>query len=164
MMRIPHSFAAKTLVASVACSLLSACGNSTARLESDMKVAGEMKLEGDLKGAMKIEGPIEITMRIDGPSVEYNGVYISETLLERVTLNETRADWLLAVLGEPTGQHTLDDGSEIWKWAYVPVRQKSGSMITFLSWGEGGKNEPKIQTSTTFAHLRDGIVVEKWRD
>lgn len=163
-MHFVHPRPTTIVIASIACGLLSACGNSTARLESDMKVAGEMKLEGDLKGAMKIEGPIEITMRIDGPSVEYSGVYISESLLNRVKINETRADWLLAVLGEPTDQNPLEDGSEIWKWAYVPVRQKSGSVVTFLSFGEGGKHEPKIETSTTIVHLRDGLVIEKWRD
>jgi len=154
---------AQTIVAAIACSLLSACGHSTATLEGDMKLSGEMKMEGDLNGAMRIEGPIEISMRIDGPSVEYTGIYISETLLERVIVNETRADWLLAVLGEPTGRSRLEDDSEIWKWAYVPVRQKSGSIVTFLSFGEG-KDEPKIQTATTIIQLRDGLVIEKWRD
>jgi len=153
-----------TVASTIACSLLCACGNSTARLESDMKVDGAMKLDGDLKGSMMIEGPIEISMRVEGPSVEYTGVYISETLLERVTLNATRADWLLAVFGEPTDRSRLDDGSEIWKWAYVPVRQKSGSIVTFLSFGGSGKDEPKIQTATTIVHLRDGLVIDKWRD
>jgi hypothetical protein len=154
MPRIVHPLSPCIAVVGFGSFLLSACGHSTARLESEMEVVG----------AMRLEGPIEISMRVDGPSVEYDGVHISETLLDRVVLNETRADWILAVFGEPTGQSRLDDDSEIWKWAYVPVRQKSGSIVTFLSFGEGGKDEPKILTSTTIVRLRDGVVIEKWRD
>lgn len=137
-------------------SLLCGCGESTMRLESDMK------MQGDMRGSMKIEGPIEMSVRMEGPSVAYEGVYISEGLLERVEKGVTRADWLLAVFGEPTARSTLDDGSEIWKWAYMPVRQQ-GSIVTLLSTG-GGKDEPKIQTATSFVHLREGLVVETWRD
>lgn len=163
-MRHPRTFSAPQIVATFGCCLLVACGHSTATLDGTMNVAGTMTVDGEMKGEMRLAGPIEISMRIDGPSVEYTGVYVSESLLERVTPNETRADWLLAVFGEPTSRSPLDDGSEIWKWAYVPVRQKSGAIVTFLSLGGDDKDEPTIQTSTTIVQLRDGVVIEKWRD
>lgn len=140
----------------------SGCGDSTMRMEGDMKLAGDMKMEGDMRGTMKIEGPIQIQMEMQGPSIKYHGVYVSENLLKRVHVDSTRADWLLAVFGEPTSRAALEDGSEIWKWAYVPVAQE-GSFVTLFS-PSGGKDEPKVQTATTFVHLRDGVVIDKWRD
>lgn len=124
-----------------------------------MQMDGAMKMDG----VMRVEGPIEMNMRMEGPSVAYTGTFISEALLERVEIGETRQDWILAVFGEPTGRGELADGSEIWKWAYVPVRQQ-GEFLTLLSTGGGGKEEPTIQTATTFVHLRNGVVVETWRD
>ena len=141
--------------------LLVACGESSMRLDGDMKMTGDMKMQADMNGAMRIEGPIQVQMQMQGPSVKYSGVYVSENLLKRVELKETRADWLLAVFGEPTSRTKLDDDSQIWKWAYVPVEQETSLFTVFSS---GGKDEPKIQTATTFVHLRDGVAVEKWRD
>jgi len=152
-----------TIAVTIACTMLAACGESTMRLDGDMSVGGEMKLEGDLSGSMRIDGPIEIQMRIQGPSVTYTGVYVSESLLERVRVDSTTSDWLLAVFGEPTSRGALDDGTEIWKWAYLPVAQE-GSFVTLLSTGGGGRDEPTIQTATSFVQLRDGIVIDKWRD
>ncbi len=143
--------------------VLASCGDSTMRMEGDMKLATDMKMQGnmDMNDTMRIEGPIQVQMQMQGPSVKYSGVYISEDLLKRVELKQTRYDWLLAVFGEPTNRAELADKSEIWKWAYVPVEQETSFVTVFSG---GGKDEPKIQTATTFVHLRDGVAVDKWRD
>jgi len=158
-----RTFRTAVLLAGLACGILAACGESTMRLESDMNVGGDMTLAGDLNGSMRIDGPIEINMQMQGPSVTYTGVFVSESLLERVHIDSTTSDWLLAVFGEPTSRAALDDGTEIWKWAYLPLSQQ-GSFVTILSTGGGGKEEPTIQTATTFIQLRDGVVIDKWRD
>lgn len=116
------------------------------------------ELKGDMVATLKLDGPIQ--MQLQGPSVKYDGVFVSEKLLERVKLGETRTDWLRAVLGEPTAKAPLDDGSEIWKWSYRPLEQQ-GSLFSVFG---GSKDEPVPQPTTSFLRIKDGIVIEKWRD
>jgi hypothetical protein len=136
-----------------AAAALTGCG------ESKMVLDGQMK--GDMTAALKLEGPMQIQMQMQGPTIKYDGVYISDKLLDRVKIRETRGDWLLAVFGEPTGRAKLDNGSEIWKWSYRPMEQV-GSLVSVF--GGATKDEPKLQPSTAFVQLTDNIVVEKWRD
>lgn len=133
------------------------------RLDGDMKLDSAVTMAGDMKldGAMRIEGPIQVQMSMQGPRVEYSGVYISEKLLDRVNTGKTTTDWLLAVFGEPTSRAALNDGSEIWKWAYVPLFEEK-PMFAMLN--TGGKDEPTVTQSTTFVQVRDGVVIETWRD
>lgn len=133
--------------------LLGACGDSRMELDSRMK--------GDLAGTLRLDGPVQIQMQLQGPTIKYDGVFVSEKLLERVAIGKTGADWLTAVLGEPTGKATLDDGSEIWKWSYRPLEQEASVVSVF---GGGEQEEPKLQPSTSFVRLKDKVVVEKWRD
>jgi hypothetical protein len=76
-------------------------------------------------------------------------------------VKKTRIDWVNAVFGEPTSTAKLDDGSEIWKWAYMPL-ELQGPL--FSVWQSGGKDEPKVRESVTFLQIKDGLVLDKWRD
>ncbi len=114
-----------------------------------------------LEGSFRLDGPVEITMNMTGPSTKYTGTYVSEKLLERVRLNSTRADWLVAVFGEPDVQAKLDDGTEIWRWSYLPLEQQGAIVDVFST---GGKDEPTVKQSVTVIQLRDGVVIDKWRD
>lgn len=125
-----------------------------------MQMDGDMKLDGRVETVLKLEGPVTMNMQMQGPTIEYEGVHISDALLERVETGETTEDWVLAVLGEPTSKATLKDGSEIWKWSYKPTAQQA-SLLSL--WG-GTEKEPRLQPSTAYLQLRDGVVVEKWRD
>ena len=110
-----------------------------------------------------IDGGVDtgpIVVQLQGPSVEYEGVYVSDALLERLQVGTTTADWVTAVLGEPTSRTTLGDGSEIWKWTYRPIRHQT-SLISLL--GQGDEEEPNPNPVTAFVRLKDGVVVEKWR-
>jgi hypothetical protein len=120
-----------------------------------------MALDGDMTfdGSLRLEGPVQ--MQLSGPSVTYSGTYVSEALFERVRPNETREDWILAVLGEPDVRSRLADGSEIWRWSYQPVAQQGAAIAM---WTIGGEDEPMVKQSTTFLHMRDGVVIESWRD
>lgn len=133
------------------------------KLESAMELDGAMKLDGGMKleGVMRIDGPIQMQVQMQGPRVEYSGVYISEALFERVEVGETTSDWVLAVFGEPTGQASLNDGTEIWKWAYIPLFEEKPLMALLNT---GGEDEPTVTQSTTFLHLRSSLVIDKWRD
>jgi len=136
---------------------LAGCGENKLVLDGQMK--GEMR--GELQTTLKLDGPMTIQMQMQGPTVKYDGVYISEKLFDRVKVGETRADWLLAVFGEPTGKGPLENGDEIWKWAYRPLEQTTSVLSVF---GGGTKDEPSLQPATAFVRLKDGAVVEKWRD
>lgn len=117
----------------------------------------ESKLDGTITTVLRLEGPLQ--MQLQGPVVRYEGVSISEELFDRVAPGETTDDWLLAVLGEPTGRATLRDGTEIWRWTYRPVEQ-SGSVIALLGSGDQG---PVFATRAVFVRLRGGSVIEKWK-
>ncbi|MDZ4753947.1 MAG: hypothetical protein SGJ11_05565 [Phycisphaerae bacterium] len=134
-----------------ACAACAACSSKPLQLDSTMK----------LEGSFRLDGPVEITMNMTGPSTKYTGTYVSEKLLERVRLNSTRADWLVAVFGEPDVQAKLDDGTEIWRWSYLPLEQQGAIVDVFST---GGKDEPTVKQSVTVIQLRDGVVIDKWRD
>lgn len=103
--------------------------------------------------------PIRMQIEMAGPSVEYEGVYVSNDLLERVKIKETGSDWLLAVFGEPTGQYPLRDGTEIWRWSYKPLESKAAMVSVF----GGSKDQPTPEPATAFVRIQNGIVIEKWR-
>lgn len=139
-----------------ASALLGGCGDSKMSMDADMN----MSMKGDVATTLKMDGPMQIQMLMQGPTVKYEGVYISERLLERVKVDETGTDWLLAVFGEPTDKAPLRDGSEIWKWSYRPLEQTASVVSVF----GGSKEEPALQPSTSFVRVQNGVVVEKWRD
>jgi hypothetical protein len=105
---------------------------------------------------MKLDGPV--TMNMQGPTIKFSGVYVSQELLDRVELNVTTTDWIIAVFGEPTAKTELRDASEIWKWNYMPMEQQ----VSFLSLFGGKNDEARPQPWTVFLRLRDGVVIQKW--
>ncbi|MBC7834103.1 MAG: hypothetical protein H7Y88_03260 [Phycisphaerales bacterium] len=112
-----------------------------------------------IQGPVPISLPGPISISIQGPSTEYEGTYVSEALMEKIQLNDTREDWILAVLGEPTSRATLDDGSEIWRWVYRPAGSQA-SLVSLLGQGE---EKPTPQPITSFVRFKGGVVVDKWR-
>lgn len=124
----------------------------------DTTMKGELK--GDVAGTFKLDGPVQIQMQMQGPTVKYEGTFISEKLLDRVKVGETRSDWLVAVLGEPNFKTALTNGDEIWRWTYRPMEQTSSVLSVFGS----SKDEPTLQPSTSFIRISGLTVVEKWRD
>ena len=103
---------------------------------------------------MHVEEPI----RVEGPMMVFEGHYISDPLFERIKLNETTADWVLALFGEPTSQATLDDGTEVWKWIY----REQGFNTSILQL-MGSEDEPTLPQMLTFVRMRNGTVIDKWR-
>ncbi|MCK6528349.1 hypothetical protein L6R50_12605 [Myxococcota bacterium] len=123
--------------------------------EVPVRLSGELPVE--FSGQIPVR--VEATLRVEGPSVAWRGVYVSEDLLGHIEEGKTRADWLRAVIGEPTARATLDDGTEIWKWAYEPLRS-TGDLVQVFG---GGGEEPTPKPIIAYVRLKDGVVVEKWR-
>lgn len=136
-------------------------------LQGDMKMQGDMRLQGDmamdmngrLETVLRLDGPLQMTVQMQGPTVRYEGTFISDDLLERVRVDRTTDDWLIAVLGEPDVRAKLRDGTEIWRWTYKPVVQQVDMIEIF----GGEEKDPKLASRTVFIHLRDGVVIEKWK-
>lgn len=156
------------------------CGGVGVRLSEEIKVkpielAGPVKVQGpieldalridqtvpiQIQGAVPIQLPGPVTIQIQGPSIEYEGTYISEALMERVQLGTTTGEWILAVIGEPQARTAMSDGSEIWKWVYRPTGSQ-GSLVNLL--GQTDEKKPQPQPITAFVRIKDGVVVDKWR-
>lgn len=118
----------------------------------------ETKLVMD--GTMRLEGPIQIQTSIAGPSIQYDGVYVSDELIERVDKGKTRTDWILAVFGEPNEQRPLDDGSSIWKWSYRPSSQQ----VSIVSVFGGSDDKPASAPRTVYVQMKDDVVADIWHD
>ncbi len=136
------------------------CGDTRMQMDGNMKMEGAMQMDGRVETILKLDGPITMNMQMQGPTIEYEGIYISDALLDRVDEDETTADWILAVFGEPTSRAELNDGTEIWKWSYTPKAQ-TASLLSL--WG-GTQDEPRLQPSSAYLQLRNGKVIDKWRD
>ncbi len=136
-----------------------ACLGLAPLLVAALAGCGESRMTMD--STLRLDGPMQIQMEMRGPTIRYEGVYISDKLLERVDVGKTTTDWLIAVFGEPTHKATLRDSTEIWKWSYRPLEQE-GSVVSVF--GGGSKDEPKQQPSTAFVRIRAELVIEKWRD
>ncbi len=88
-----------------------------------------------------------------------SGAYIGPSTFGEIEPGVTKVDWIRAVMGEPTSKATLDDGSEIWKWAYTRKHRSSGGVFLLV----GGSNRTEEQ-GATFVQIRNGVVERAWRD
>lgn len=162
----PQSDIALRAIPAALCLLIGGCipNPMTMNLNGDMKgdLKGEMKgeLKGDLTATLNMTEPLTIQMQMQGPTVKYEGTYISDELVDRIKVDKTTEDWILAVLGEPTAKADLRDGTVIWRWTYRPTVQESAIVEVF---GSKDDKDPKLATSTTFVQFRNGIVIDKWK-
>lgn len=139
---------------------LSAC--APLQFEGALRMEGplEMRIEGPLE--MRIDGPLEV--RIEGPLVFSDGSYISDENFARLEVGSD-AGWAVALFGEPDQRTTLSDGTEVWRWQFRHV----GTNPSLVSIGEGDVENPtspdlkSTMVVTTFVHVRDGLVIDKWR-
>lgn len=90
---------------------------------------------------------------------EYSGRYLSPAAVSQIEPGETKRDFVLATIGEPTTKTTLDDGSEIWKWEYRKTRSSSGSVFLLLNSDSQTRSE-----GATFVVFRDGVVEKVWQE
>jgi hypothetical protein len=97
---------------------------------------------------------------ISGSSdTKMSGAYVGPSTFGEIEPGVTTVDWVCAVMGEPTSKATLDDGSQIWKWAYTRKHSSAGGV--FLLVGGSSKSE---EQGATFVQMKDGVVVKAWRD
>jgi outer membrane protein assembly factor BamE (lipoprotein component of BamABCDE complex) len=90
-------------------------------------------------------------------NVTHTGVSVSDASWAQIVPGKS-ADFVTAVLGEPTSKQKLDDGTEIWKWTYTERTDSSGAV--FLIFGGTSTQE---NSHTAFVELKDGVVTNHWR-
>lgn len=97
---------------------------------------------------------------VSGASNEnVSGRYISPTTIGQIEPGVTTADSILGLLGEPHGKSASKDGGEIWRWDYTKHTKSAGAVLLVFA-----GSDSKIDQVTTYAHIRDGVVVRTWQD
>lgn len=87
------------------------------------------------------------------------GTFVGQSTFSEIEPGTTTEKWLLSALGEPTTRACMDDGTQLWKWAYKKDQASSGSV--FLIFGGSSRKESE---GATFVQLRNGIVEKAWQD
>jgi outer membrane protein assembly factor BamE (lipoprotein component of BamABCDE complex) len=91
--------------------------------------------------------------------VSSEGRYIGHDTLTKIEPGETTKEWVLAVLGTPTNQTTLDDGTQIWKWSSKKVTKSKGSVFLLV---RGSSRD--VTERTVYVEFEDEIVKRAWKD
>jgi outer membrane protein assembly factor BamE (lipoprotein component of BamABCDE complex) len=87
-----------------------------------------------------------------------SGKYISTETIQRVEAGKD-AEYVLAVLGDPSSKQVLSDGTEIWKWSYRERRNSSGGVFLLVSSDKTTETE-----RSTYVEMKDGKVARAWQD
>ena len=85
-----------------------------------------------------------------------NSRLIGQSTLDRIKPGETTAEWVDAVLGQPTDIEDLSLGREIWKYRYQVV--SGGSYRLHARSDKGGT------VRTIYIEMADNVVTDKWMD
>lgn len=94
-----------------------------------------------------------------GSSDTVTGTFIGRETLAQMKPGETKEDFVVATLGQPSSRSTLSDGSQLWRYNYSRTRRSGGYVFVLLS------ASSKEQTvATTFVEFRDGVVARAWQD
>jgi outer membrane protein assembly factor BamE (lipoprotein component of BamABCDE complex) len=86
------------------------------------------------------------------------GNYVPNETFSQIKPGKTSAAWVLATLGEPTFRSPVEDGHEVWRYAYTETRDSRGSVFLLFRTHNSTESE-----RVAYVELRDGIVVRKWR-
>ncbi len=92
-------------------------------------------------------------------SNKVTGSYVGASTFQKIEEGVTTEEWVLAALGVPTSEATLEDGTKLWKWSYEERRKSRGALLFVF----GGSSD-HVSQGGVYAELRDGIVQRTWRD
>lgn len=87
-----------------------------------------------------------------------SGKYISSETVQRIEPGKN-ADYVVAVLGDPSSKQVLGDGTEIWKWSYRERKTSSGAVFLIIDSDQTTETE-----RSTYVELKDGQVARAWQD
>jgi len=88
-----------------------------------------------------------------------SGNFVSADTLNKVEVGAER-EYVKSLLGSPTTEVNLADGSQVWKWEYSVVTTSKG--WAFLIFSNKSKD---TKEGTVYVELDpDGMVTKTWRD
>lgn len=90
---------------------------------------------------------------------EVNGPQVERAELAKVITGRTSKGEVETLLGVPTTQTALPDGTEQWTWNWS--ESKSGAGAVLLVFG-GAKDVTRHESAHVL--FKDGVAVRKWRD
>ncbi|MGH7131117.1 MAG: outer membrane protein assembly factor BamE domain-containing protein [Phycisphaerales bacterium] len=94
-----------------------------------------------------------------GSSDTVTGTYIGRETLAQMKPGETKEDFVVATLGQPSSKASLSDGSQLWKYNYSRTKRSGAYVFVLLT---AGSKEQTV--ATTFVELKDGVVSRAWQD
>ena len=89
---------------------------------------------------------------------EHTGQRIGPETLTQIQPGRT-AEFVLALLGEPTIRSQAGGKTEIWKWEYRKREHRSGSLIFVID-----SDSTTEVRNTTYVLFEDGKVAKSWQD
>ncbi len=91
-------------------------------------------------------------------SESHSGNYVSDSTFDQIKPAQTTTAWVKATLGEPTRVTKVDDGTELWDYAYSEEKTSSGAIFLIF----GGSNV-KESTHHAFVEFKGGLATRAWR-
>ena len=96
---------------------------------------------------------------IGGSSTKTSGTFVGAETMERIEPGETTADRVRAMLGQPSRVNSTDDGSQSWGYQWKRTA-KGGGMVFPIAFG----NSSTETSGRAYVEVREGVVVDAWRD
>lgn len=90
---------------------------------------------------------------------DISGAYVQPGAVSKVRVNETTAEEVEGIMGQPSFVTVNDDGSETWTWNWTKTTGDAGAVFLVFA----GRSEKTVAESVHI-RMRDGIAIKKWRD
>jgi hypothetical protein len=94
-------------------------------------------------------------------SVRESGKPVSASTLRQIELGQTREDWLIATLGEPTSRAQVrgPDDVQILGYNHEVLKKSRGKIFLLFS----GSSQ-QVDRDTTYFEITDGVVTRYWTE
>ena len=93
-----------------------------------------------------------------GSDKSVSGQFVGSETLAQIQAGDSK-EYVLAILGDPTTQTTVDDWTEIWRWRYRETRKSRGHVLLLIN-----DSRTSEQEHSTYVQFEDGVVARTWRD
>lgn len=89
-----------------------------------------------------------------------SGNWVAVSTFNQIEVGRSTTSFVEHVLPEPDSRKKLDDGTEIWKWAYTEKTEDAGYVFLIF----GGSNEKVLKKTAYVQFGKDGVVTKAWRE
>jgi hypothetical protein len=101
--------------------------------------------------------PLVLLLALAGCASSGDGIAIGDKTLEQFKAGESTENWVLAILGEPSGRSPVagEENTEVLR--YTLSRETGGIFAKLFG-------RPSVTVATVYFVLRDGVVTSFWAD